>query len=85
MLIAAADLVTKDMIVEGLAYGQRIEVSPSLNIVRMINQGAAFGFLATAGGWQRYLFIAVAVLVSILIIQTIRKPATTAAERVGWQ
>ena len=82
-LIATADLATKAAIVERLAYGQQIELLPSLNIVHVINQGAAFGLLATAGGWQRYLFIVVAVLASILIVWLIRKPETGSAERVG--
>ncbi len=82
-LIATADLVTKAAIVERLAYGQQIELLPSLNIVHVINQGAAFGLLATAGGWQRYLFILVAVLASILIVWMIRKPETGSAERAG--
>ncbi|MFC5510441.1 signal peptidase II [Massilia jejuensis] len=82
-LIATADLVTKAAIVERLPYGQQIELLPSLNIVHVINQGAAFGLLATAGGWQRYLFIVVAVLASILIVRMIRKPETGSAERVG--
>jgi signal peptidase II len=82
-LIATADLATKAAIVERLAYGQQIELLPSLNIVHVINQGAAFGLLATAGGWQRYLFIVVAVLASILIVWMIRKPETGSAERAG--
>ena len=82
-LIALADLVTKAAIVERLAYGQQIELLPLLNIVYVINQGAAFGLLATAGGWQRYLFIVVAVLASILIVRMIRKPETGSAERIA--
>lgn len=82
-LIATADLVTKAAIVERMAYGQQIELLPSLNIVHVINQGAAFGLLATAGGWQRYLFIVIAVLASILIVWMIRKPETGSAERAG--
>ncbi len=81
--IATADLITKATIVERLAYGQQIELLPLLNIVHVINQGAAFGLLATAGGWQRYLFIVVAVLASILIFWMIRKPQTGSAERIA--
>jgi signal peptidase II len=69
--------------VEHLDYGQQIELSPWLNIVHVINQGAAFGLLATAGGWQRYLFIVVAVLASVLIVRMIRKSETGSAERFG--
>lgn len=82
-LIATADLASKAAIVERLAYGRQIELLPSLNIVHVINQGAAFGLLATAGGWQRYLFIVVAVLASILFVRMIMKPETGSAERVG--
>lgn len=49
-LIAATDLVTKAQVVDRLAYGQQVELLPALNIVHVINQGAAFGLLATAGG-----------------------------------
>ena len=48
-LIALADLATKAAIVERLAYGQQIELLPLLNVVHVINQGAAFGLLAILG------------------------------------
>ena len=41
---------------------------PVLDITRMHNVGAAFSFLAPASGWQRWLFIGLAVVVSIGII-----------------
>ena len=41
---------------------------PVLDITRMHNVGAAFSFLATASGWQRWVFIGLAVTVSIGII-----------------
>lgn len=81
--IATTDLISKAAIAERLAYGQQIELLPSLNIVYVINQGAAFGLLATAGGWQRYLFIIVAILASTLIFRMIGKPETGSAERIG--
>lgn len=81
--IAAADLITKAVIVARLAYGQQIELIPSLNLVHAINQGAAFGLLATAGGWQRYLFITIAALASLLIIHMIRKSTAEPVERLG--
>lgn len=81
-LICAADLVSKAVVIKHMAYGQQIELVPSLNIVHVINKGAAFGLLATAGGWQRYLFIAIALLASALLIYMIRKPAGS-AERLG--
>lgn len=82
-VICAADHASKAAVVNFLAVGQQIELMPSLNLVHAINQGAAFGLLATAGGWQRYLFIAIAVLASALLIHMIRKSATSSAERLG--
>lgn len=81
--ITASDLITKAAIVERLPYGQQIELLPSLNIVHAVNQGAAFGLLANAGGWQRYFFIAVAVLASVVLIGMIRKPGASSPERAG--
>src|SRR5258708_23218149 len=43
-------------------------VLPVLDITRMHNVGAAFSFLASASGWQRWVFIGLAVSVSIAII-----------------
>lgn len=47
-------------------------VLPVLNIVRAHNSGAAFSFLANAGGWQRWLFTALALLVSGGIVVWLR-------------
>jgi signal peptidase II len=66
--IAIVDQVTKGMVVERLALYQRHEILPVLDFVRLQNTGAAFSFLAGAGGWQRWLFIAIAVGVSVAII-----------------
>ena len=82
-LICAADLASKAAVVKHLVYGQKIELMSSLNIVYAINQGAAFGLLATAGGWQRYLFIAIAVIASALLVYMIRKPGSSSAEKLG--
>lgn len=81
-LICAVDLGSKVVVVKHLAYGQQIELMPSLNLVHAVNQGAAFGLLATEGGWQR-LFIAIAVLASAFLIHMIRKPAISSVGRLG--
>jgi signal peptidase II len=44
------------------------------NVVHVWNTGAAFSFLANAGGWQRYFFIALAFGVSIWLTLALRKP-----------
>jgi signal peptidase II len=46
---------------------QSVTVLPVLEITRLHNTGAAFSFLADAAGWQRWLFTALALIVSIVL------------------
>jgi signal peptidase II len=66
--IVLADQASKSYIVQRFGEFEHISVLPILDITRMHNVGAAFSFLATASGWQRPLFIGLAVVVSIGII-----------------
>ena len=50
-----------------------IEIFSGLNFTLSYNAGAAFSFLASSGGWQRWFFITLAVLVSAYIIHWLRK------------
>jgi len=43
-----------------------------LDFVKAYNPGAAFSFLALAGGWQRWFFTVVAVVVSAMLLITLR-------------
>jgi signal peptidase II len=66
-VIVIADQLTKSYISAHFGEFEFISVLPILDITRMHNVGAAFSFLATASGWQRWLFIGLAVSVSIAI------------------
>lgn len=66
--IVLADQASKAYIAQRFGEFEHISVLPILDITRMHNVGAAFSFLATASGWQRWLFIGLAVVVSIGII-----------------
>jgi signal peptidase II len=66
--IVLADQLSKDYITRHFGEFEFISVLPVLDITRMHNVGAAFSFLASASGWQRWLFIALAMVVSIGII-----------------
>ncbi len=48
-------------------------MTPFFNLVLVYNTGAAFSFLAGAGGWQRWFFMAVSVVVSVAIVFMLRK------------
>ena len=72
--IVFADLATKEWVTQAFRYGESREVSPFFNLVLVHNSGAAFSFLAGAGGWQRWFFTAVAIAISIVIVWMLRKP-----------
>ena len=67
-LIVLADQLSKSYITSHYGEFEFTTVLPILDITRMHNVGAAFSFLATASGWQRWLFITLAVIVSIGIV-----------------
>ena len=65
--IVLADQLSKDYITRHFGEFEFISVLPVLDITRMHNVGAAFSFLASASGWQRWLFIGLAAVVSLAI------------------
>lgn len=83
-LVVAADVVTKAAIVAWVDYGASHAWLPVLNIVHVLNRGAAFSFLHDAGGWQRFFFIAVALAASVLLVFMIRRAGTARSERLAF-
>ncbi|HYJ18498.1 MAG TPA: signal peptidase II [Burkholderiales bacterium] len=68
-LIIVLDQVSKAMILASIELGRQVEVLPPVfSLVLTYNRGAAFSFLATEAGWQRYFFILIAIGASALII-----------------
>ncbi|MEN9759890.1 MAG: peptidase [Pseudomonadota bacterium] len=61
-LLVGLDQLTKLVIVNTYALGQQTVVTDWFNIVRVHNSGAAFSFLADAGGWQRWFFVGLGVV-----------------------
>ena len=77
-VIVLADQVSKTFISRHYGEFEFTRVLPILDITRMHNVGAAFSFLATASGWQRWMFIGLAVSVSIAItVWLVRLPRGT--------
>ena len=68
VLILAADQATKLWVLAALQPYEVIPVLPSLNLTLVFNEGAAFSFLADAGGWQRWFFVALAVVISAVLL-----------------
>lgn len=75
--VLVADRVSKAAVLQAFAPGERLEVTGFFNLVLVFNKGAAFSFLAGAGGWQMWFFAAVAlvatVVISVLLLRQPRK------------
>lgn len=69
VLVIVIDLGTKAMASASLVYGESVAVLPFFNLTLLHNTGAAFSFLAGADGWQRWFFVALAAIVSAVLIR----------------
>ena len=67
-VVVALDQVSKYVAVAALADKPPLEVTSFFNLLLVYNRGAAFSFLASAGGWQRELFTGIALVASAWII-----------------
>ena len=67
-VVVLADQLSKSYIAQHFGEFEFITVLPILEITRMHNVGAAFSFLASASGWQRWVFIGLAGVVSLGIV-----------------
>lgn len=72
-LVILIDQLSKAAIERSLDLYQAVAVLPVLDITRYHNAGAAFSFLADAAGWQRWLFTALAFVVSAALILWLRR------------
>ncbi len=72
-VVLAADLYTKHLTQQAFSLGDKITVTSFFDLVRYHNEGAAFSFLADAGGWQKWFFTGVSLIASIFIIYLLRK------------
>ncbi|MHB1145481.1 MAG: signal peptidase II [Thiobacillus sp.] len=75
LAVIVADHLTKWWVSATLAYQEAIPVLPFFSLVRVHNTGAAFSFLADAGGWQRWFFIGVGVIATVIIVRLLKQHA----------
>jgi signal peptidase II len=73
VVVIALDQLTKYLASSYLAYQQPVPVIPFFDLTLMYNRGAAFSFLSSAGGWQRWFFTAMALFVSVAIVFWIKR------------
>ncbi len=72
--VTLADFLTKEFVRTEWPLGTVIEVTSFFNFVSVRNPGAAFSFLADAGGWQRYFFVLLAVVVCAVLSWMLTSP-----------
>ena len=71
--VFAVDQATKMLASHTLEPHVPVTVLPGLNLTLTHNTGAAFSLLSDAGGWQRWFFSVLSVVVSIVIIVWLRR------------
>ena len=71
--IIVVDHLTKWWVSASLDYLEAIPVLPFFSLVLVHNTGAAFSFLADAGGWQRWFFIAIGIVATVIIVRLLRR------------
>ena len=67
-LVVILDQITKYFADSNLDYRVPVNVFTGLNMTLVYNQGAAFSFLSDAGGWQRWFFMALSLVISIVLV-----------------
>ena len=68
LFVIAADQITKTWIDNSFELYQSMPILPSFNLTLLYNFGAAFSFLADAGGWQRWFFTGLSLIVSVVLV-----------------
>ena len=67
LLAVLLDQLSKLWVAHDMQLYQSINVMPYVNLTYVHNTGAAFSFLSEAGGWQRWFFAALAIVISTVI------------------
>ena len=71
-IVILVDQFTKTLIIGAFQLGDSHTVTSFFNIVRVHNSGAAFSFLAGAGGWQRWFFVGLGAVAALFIVWMLR-------------
>ena len=81
LLLAAVvillDQITKIAVEKRFSFAERLSVIPGFfDLTLVYNKGAAFSFLATAGGWQRWFFVGLGTVATIFLLYLMFKHAS---------
>ena len=72
LLVLVLDQFTKVLVLGVFQLGDSTPITSFFNLVRVHNHGAAFSFLADAGGWQRWFFTGIGFVAAAVIIWMLR-------------
>lgn len=73
LIVIAVDQMTKYAVTAAMQLYESIQYTSFFNLTYVRNYGAAFSFLGDAGGWQRWLFTAIAIGVSGYLLYWLRQ------------
>ena len=73
MVLWVLDLYIKWLISQHFNYAERLNILPFFDLILVHNKGAAFSFLASQPGWQRWFFSIIALGISIWLIMWLRR------------
>ncbi|MES9988706.1 MAG: signal peptidase II [Candidatus Thiodiazotropha endolucinida] len=68
LLVILLDQSTKQLAESTLTLYESVSVLPFFDLTLLYNKGAAFSFLSDQGGWQRWFFIVLAIVVCIVLV-----------------
>ncbi|MBV7388336.1 signal peptidase II [Pasteurellaceae bacterium TAE3-ERU1] len=84
-LIMVLDLGSKFLVTRTFELHESVQLLPVFNLTYVRNYGAAFSFLSDHSGWQKYFFIAIALIISaILVYWLARTPANRTLANCGY-
>ena len=75
LLVMVLDQFTKVLVLGAFQLGDSTPITSFFNLVRAHNTGAAFSFLANAGGWQRWFFTGIGVVATLFMVWMLRSHA----------
>lgn len=77
-LVIVIDQLSKWFMVSWLSLHETVAITPFFNLTMAHNTGAAFSFLASAQGWQRWFFVVLTVVISTGLFFWLKKLTTDA-------
>jgi signal peptidase II len=73
LIVVVADQFTKTLILGDFHLGDSRTVTGFFNVVRAHNSGAAFSFLDSASGWQRWFFVGLGLAATGFILWMLKR------------